>query len=327
VLNTRDQRDPVLAEPEALHIPTFMARADIDFGGAALLELVVAPFFRENDYDVYGANWAVIQPDAPTAYRGLLHLTQEAAVQPLLGQTNASRVDPEKTTFGAHFGFARNGVDVDAYYQYGFDQTPQFQVNPEIAMRLQAIDFASATQSDVAPLLAGQPFSSTYVRRHHLGTELGTTAGPFAVRFGFAYDSDVVLTQRADLTGIVRPIAQATVGVEYQTGELGKTVLLEGLYTRILDDAPPDGTLLGAAFHSPAVATLARWTFFSHLELETRAVVTVRPFGWLVRPQIGWKTGGLAVRLGLVLLDGDDDSYTHYFNRNQSGYLLAKYSF
>src|SRR5262249_14399107 len=56
VLNARDLRDPLLAETEALHIPTFAIRSDFDFGGGASLQLVVQPFFEPDRIDVYGTN-------------------------------------------------------------------------------------------------------------------------------------------------------------------------------------------------------------------------------------------------------------------------------
>jgi hypothetical protein len=252
------------------------------------------------------------------------------AVQPLLGQTELPAGDGTGASGGARFSWSAGGVDVDHYYYYGFDPAPRLEVDAGFAMMAGQIDFTRATLTDLAPVLqaidAGmRPVRSTYVRRHHVGADVQRAVGPLLVRLDAAYDSEAVLAAR-NLTGVVSPTAQAVAGVEYQTGDVGKALVVEALYLRVLDPPPP-GTLLFQRDDTMAVTALARWTFVEHLELEARAVIGVAPFGYVVRPQVGWRAGPLAVHVGALLLDGDSASFGHYYRRNQSGYLNVRYAF
>src|SRR5262249_29337364 len=99
VLNRRDLRDPLLAEPELRDLPTPLVRGDIELGFGSL-ELVFAPFFFPDRFDLFGSNWALVQPDAPPPLRGFFGLLTravdpalEAMLQPLLTQTSGPRLD------------------------------------------------------------------------------------------------------------------------------------------------------------------------------------------------------------------------------------------
>jgi len=326
VQNGRDTRDPILGETDVLHLPTPMVRLDADVA-IGTLQLVWQPWFRPDRFDTYGANWARVQPDTPPWQRQLLAAafrvfdpTLEPLVQPLHGASERPPADLTGSSGGARFGLARSGVDVDVFYDYGYDRMPFLTVDPRV---VSAPDPATLA---VGLMAAGErPLRARYLRRHHAGTALQTTVRSLALRAEVAYDSTVVLTRAADLTGVEHPAVQATAAVEYQTGELGKTVLLEGWYQHLVGAAGGD-PLLGVEPDSAAVALLGRWTFIDRLEVELRAAVGVAPRSYLLRPQIGWKFNALAVYLGAVLLGGEEGSMAHYFRRNQSLYLLAKYS-
>ncbi len=335
VLNAKDLRDPILAENEVLQMPTPMIRGDLDVG-IGVLQLVVAPFFIPDRFDVYGTNWAAVQPDAPAAFRGFLNLSSRLVdptlldqFQPLLQQTSLPRYDFRDTSAGLRFSWTWRKLDVSHYYHYGYDHMPLLTINPQFAQAVASLDYSKAGLADLAPVLgaidAGQvPFTATYLRRHHVGIDAVTTAGPFALRLDAAYDSNRVFFRR-DLTGVASDAFQAVVSAEYQTGDIGKTVLVEAMYLRVIQDTGP---LLLYEQNSYAIAALARWTFFkrTQLELELRGAVGVSPFTYMVRPQIGVKYRNLAVRLGAVVLDGDDFSLGHYYRRNTSVYAIVKYA-
>jgi hypothetical protein len=336
IVNPRDTRDPFLSETELLHIPTFMLRTDFDLRFATL-QTVYSPFFVPNRLDVYGGNWAVVQPDAPAGYRGLLNLASRLvdpslaeALQPLLGQTELPEDDLSNSSAGARLSWTARGIDVNHYYHYGFDGTPNFQIDPMFQKMLGGLDFNStkvnALTGVLDPIANGyRPVSSTYVRRHHVGLDVQGSLAPFLIRLDAAYDSQAVFTGR-DLIGTVKPAAQAVLGVEYQTGDLGKTVIVEAWYHHI-DGAPRDGTLIGYDADTVGIASLWRWTFGESVELETRAFVGLHPVSYVVRPQLSWKRDGLALRAGVLVLGGDDGTYANYYRRNTSVYGGIKYSF
>lgn len=332
-----DLRDPLLAETEELHLPVPAVRADIDFG-LGYVELVAAPFFVGDRFDVYGANWGLVQPGAPTAYRALLGISSSLAndtlfneAQPLLGVTDPPRADFSATQAGVRFALNVRKLDVDLYYQYGFDPFPRLRVDPMFLQTLNMTDFRGGlpgiAQPYISLIAAGKkPITTDYVRRHHAGVDLGTSFGPMVLRAEASYDSATVFPRANDLQGVVSGTVQATLGLEYQPGELGKTIIVEGWYMH-LTDAPSEPLLL-AKQDNGGLATLVRWRFFrDHLELETRVLVSIAPLYWVVRPQVAYLWRGLAIRLGAVYLDGDDRSYGGYYRRNSSLYLAVKYSF
>jgi len=335
VLNARDLRDPMLAETEAQHIPTFALRTDIDFGGGTSLQLVVQPFFEPDRIDVYGTNWAVVQPALePRQLRAFMGLmtrlvdpNQLEQLQPVLAQSTLPARDGSDSSFGARFSWTAPHLDVAHYYHYGFDTLPQITIDPMFAQQLMDIDFSMAKPSDLAPILTlldmgRHPFDSHFVRRHHIGTDLVTTFDSFALRLDAAYDSNRVF-YTTSLQSITSDSLTGVISLEYQTGDVGKLLLVEAALQHLGQIPPP---LLGYTQDTFGVAMVARWTWAEHFETEMRAFLGAQPFMYSLRPQIGWKWTSFALRAGLVLLGGDPYSFGDYFSRNNSAYVIAKYS-
>jgi hypothetical protein len=333
-----DLRNPLLAETEELHIPIPALRADIDFG-LGYIEAVATPFFVGNRYDLYGANWATVQPRAPEPYRALLGLSSALgndalydAAQPLLGVTDPPAADFSAMQAGLRFALNVHKLDFDAYYQYGYDRNPRLRVDPMFLQALTTLDYVrSGLPGIVNPYLSllqtgTKPIVSDYVRRHHVGLDVGTTVGPVVLRAEASYDSAAVFPRASDLQSVVTDTVQAVLGFEYQPGELGKLLIVEGWYMGLIS-APADPLLLTHT-NNGGVAALFRWRLFrDHLELEARALVSIEPLYWIIRPQLGYLWRGLAVRIGMVYLDGEDGSFGAYYKRNSSIYSSIKYSF
>jgi hypothetical protein len=330
VLDPRDTRDPVLVETELRAIPVLAARADLAFSESLELELVAEPFFVSDDFDVYGAPWAVIQPTAPVALRGLfarVNTTADpslgAALAPLERQTRLPPDDLSGASAGAKLAYTGEGFDAAIAYEYGLSHQPSLAIAAPVAQQLAGVDWTKATAADLAPVLAAVQsgaFASTYPRRHHVGAWAARVAGPFVLRADAAYEDATVFLNRS-LFGVVRPTLQAVGAVEWQSGEAGKTLLLEQYYERLLVDPP--GPLLGANVNTTATAIVARWTFGEHIEAELRAVVGESPVGFVVRPQLAYKTGPWELRGGVVGVDGEDGSLPRYYRRNTTAYVIG----
>jgi len=285
--------------------------------------------------DVYGSNWAGVQPDAPAGVRGFLGLLTSRIADPslydpwqrVLSQTSLPGAVASPSA-GARFSWSLHNLDVSHYYHYGYDG-PFITLAPAFASSLATIDFAHAGLADLGPLLqaidAGvSPFTATYVRRHHVGLDAATTWGSFAFRLDAAYDSNRVFFRR-DLTGATSPTLHAVGAVEYQTGDPDKTVLLEATYIRIFQ--PPSGGLLVYDRDTAGVALLVRWPLWKPLAVELRAVGGVRPVMEILEPQLSAKWGSLVVSVGGLYLNGEANSFGRYFRRNSELYAKVKYSF
>jgi len=337
ILCARDLRDPILAESEVLHMPVPLLRLTLD-PGPLTLEGVFAPFFIPDRFAVYGHNWSFVQPDAPEVYRRLLFIarslvdpTLESVLEPLLGQSATPPHDLRGSQAGLRLGRSFHRGDVDLYYHYGYDRRPLLKVDPAVVERLAAADLSSANPAVLTPLLEAmgaseRPFEATYRRRHHVGLSGQATWGLWTLRADLAYDSTFVAVRREDLTGKAMPSLMAVVGTEYMTGEHGNSIIAEVAYQRLFD-APPDGTLLG--FHADSVSFAAhwQWTFFDRLEVELVGVLGLKPFSFSVKPQVGWKWRSLTFRLGVLVLDGVDESLPHYYRRNGCVYGVVRQAY
>jgi hypothetical protein len=185
VVNARDTRDPLLAEPEMLRLPTPLLRGT-GYWGPATIELLFSPVFVPDRFSLYGGNWAAIQPDAPAVYRGLFALTTRAVdpsiqenVNEALYQTRLPNRNGQGWSAGAKLGLQAAAVDFNFYYHYGYDGTPYFWLNPELGAVLLNTDFSSAGFQDLAPVLRAIdqgviPLFAEYVRRHHAGFDAWT---------------------------------------------------------------------------------------------------------------------------------------------------------
>ena len=334
VMNARDLRDPFLAESELLHIPTLMLRADWDLGFATL-QGVVEPAFVPDRYDVYGSNWAAVQPQAPVWARGLSNLmarsldpTLQEPAQRLFAATRYPKSDFTAPVLGARLSWSVAGLDVNYYYQYGFDG-PLLAIDPAFAASLANVDWDSAGLADLQPWLqaidAGQaPLSVSFIRRHHVGTDLATTVGPIGLRLDAAYQSKRVFT-RQDLEGFVSPTLQGVLSAEYQTGDKDKVALLQVMYTRILD-APAVPLLI---YERDTVGLVAdvRWPIWRALGFELRGLLGLRPLTATVQPELNLKLQPWMVSFGGLWLDGDGYSLGGYFRRNSQVYAKVKLLF
>lgn len=334
VVNATDLRDPFLAESEALHVPTLLLRADADFDPMQL-QFVFAPIFQRSRFDLYGGNWAAVQPSVAGKYRGLVNLMSqlvdtslENEAAPLFMQTSLP-TGADGFAGGLRYNVSGEGIDFALYYHYGFVPTPELTVEPWFSDLLGTLDYSVMTPYDLRGIIdlaqaRGAPLKATYVHRHHVGFDLGGTVGSFALKLEGAFDSKAFF-YTVDLASYGRPTVQGVASVEYQTGEVGKAVILELWYQRLID--PPDVALIGVATDSLAAGLVARWTFAEHLEVEIRSVVGIKPFGYLARPQLAWKQGGFSVRVGALLVGGSSGTAGDYFSRNQAAYLAVRQAF
>jgi hypothetical protein len=334
VVNALDRRDPFLLEQELQHIPTPLARVDIDLGAIGI-QLVGSPLFVPDRFDIYGSNWALVQPGSPAVLRGLLGLGATSAdpslhdaLLPLFESATLPKGNLTEPTGGARISAALpGGVDLDAYYHYGFDGLPNIQIDPRAAVAAEHIDLTTANAGTLLSMvqqLGGLPLSMTYVRRHHLGFDAQTTLGPIAVRLDVAHDSAKVF-YRQDLNAFISRAVTGVLSLEYQTGDIGRTVIVEVIGEHLRDWPPPGGgPLLLHGQDNVSMALLKRWTFAEVLELEMRALYGFKPLSYMVRPQVALKLGTLWLRAGAVVVGGDDGSIGGYFERNKSVYLSVK---
>jgi hypothetical protein len=202
-------------------------------------------------------------------------------------------------------------------------------MEPALATGLASLDYDEAGLVDLGPWLGAidaglQPLRARYVRRHHVGTDISTTLGPFALRLDAAYQSERVFFRR-DLMGLVSPSVQGVASIEYQTGDPDKLILLEAIYVSLVD--LPPAPLMIYARDTVAVATNVRWPLWDPVSFELRALVGIEPETSIVQPEVKVKLDALTLSAGGLWLDGEAFSLGEYFERNREIYAKAKYLF
>lgn len=349
VLNARDTRNRLQLDGEMVNIPTLAARADFDLG-LAVLGVVAQPFFTPDRASIYGTNWALVQPDSPRHVRKFFGTysgdRDPADIQSALVRSKATSEGLlEGASIGTSLRFHLGAVDASFYYHYGRDRSPFVYLDPDVARAFDAAKTATnPTGEDFEVIYGAQrkasasyggPFVVQYIRRQHVGADLTTTAGPLVLRLDAAFDSASTFYTRENLNSVARPTAQAVLGAEYQRG-FGRVIVVEASYLRVLGPEIPivatpnqanDGPLLFVKEDNVGIANMIRWSFLETLIVETRALLGVRPFSWVLRPEFGYATPSFTARVGYMLIDGEGGSFGGYYRRNETLYLTTRYSF
>ncbi|MFO0738980.1 MAG: DUF1302 family protein [Labilithrix sp.] len=349
VLNARDTRNRMQLDSEMVNIPTLAARADFDLG-IAVLGLVAQPFFQPDKSSIYGSNWALVQPEAPLHVRRFFGTYGEGKdpgeVQTALVQfKSASQNLFDGASIGTSLRLHPGPFDMSFYYHYGRDRSPYVYLDPQIAAAFNnAKSAANPTGDDFEVIYGvqkrasasyGGPFVVESVRRHHVGMDLTTTAGPFVLRLDSAFDTAMTFYTRDNLNSIARPAAQAVLGIEYQRG-FGKVIVLEASYMHVLDPEVPvipvvnqanRGDLLFIRDDNGGLANVVRWLFWENLVVEARSFLGFNPMSWVVRPEIGYASSSFTLRLGYLMIDGSTGSFGSWYRRNETVYVTTRYSF
>ena len=351
VLNARDLRSRLQLDTELLDLPTLAARVDLDLG-LATLGVVAQPFFTPDRSSLYGSNWSLIQGDAPIAHRRLLGSYSQGrdradveSFQNGLSSGGASKGALDGASVGTSLRFDNGKVSGSFYYQWGRDRTPFTYLEPQLAKELETADpnglngavlDALIKQQRRASSLYGGPLVVQYVRRHHVGADISTTAGPFVLRADAAYDSASTFVARQTLNSVARPTAQGVAGIEYQTGDLFKMIALEAWYMRLMGpdlpivpvlDQANSGSLLFVQENNVGFANLVRWRLSGDFIVEVQSLLGIAPRSYMVRPEVGYNTSSFTLRAGLLLIDGEAGSFGGYYRRNDTAYVTARYAF
>lgn len=344
ILNARDTRNRLQLDPEMYNIPTLAARADFDLG-IAVLGLVAQPFFVPDRAAIYGSNWAIVQPDSPRHVRKFFGTHGQgrdpSEIEAAFIRSKSTQASLDGASIGASLRFHFGGIDASYYYHYGRDRSPFIYLDPAVAAELDRSGGTGASFAEIyaiqerASAAYGGPFIVQSIRRHHVGTDLATTAGPFVLRMDAAFDTAATFYAKDTLNSVARPTAQVVAGAEYQRG-FGKVIVLEATYMRLLGPEIPivptanqanDGPLLFVKEDNVGVANAIRWLFLDSIVVEARTFLGLQPLSWVVRPEIGYASSSFTFRVGYLAIDGSGGSFGGYYRRNESLYVTMRYSF
>jgi hypothetical protein len=356
VLNARDLRSPFLSETELRYLPTPLVQGSFH-AGAVSFELVLSPLFVPDRFDTYGTNWAPIQRKVPAGlyyeeFLGAASLLVDPSVEReyarLWQYTERPRDNGKGLAAGARISGNLPGLDVSAYYHYGYDSTPLVRLDPEFAAYLSSVGmetqgteqgpFPPGDFRQFEPLLgllerrdsSGErirPITARYVRRHHVGLDMAAVLGPVIFRLDTAYETRRVY-YRADLNSFASPTLLAVGGLEYQTGNLDDVVLLEFIAARLMDELPKEAPLLGYERNTTALAGTVRWTLGESWGVDLRGLVGLSPETYVLQPALRYKpSDAFTLRLGALLISGETASFGSYYTDNDTAFVQLRYAF
>ncbi|MEO8183360.1 MAG: DUF1302 family protein [Deltaproteobacteria bacterium] len=356
VINARDLRDPFFSETELRHQPTPLIRSSVTVGPVTF-EGVVSPFFIPDRFDVYGSNWAAIQGQSPSRYQeflGAASLLVDPSVErefAQLWQQTARPLDNGKgTSAGARIFANLSGIDLSAYYHYGYDRTPYVRLDPVFMEYLRGPILADGQPAaeprfppgDAAPFgpvpglindlrRNGGPIAARYLRRHHVGFDLAAPLGPIVLRLDAAYQSRRVF-YRLDLNSFATPALLGVATLEYQIGNLDDLILLEFLAQHLLHEPVKDPAtelpLLAYERTTTAVAATLRWALGESWGVDLRALIGIHPETYVLQPALRYKASdSLTLRLGALILSGAERSFGWAYSDNDSAFIQLRYAF
>jgi hypothetical protein len=345
VINARDLRDPFFSETELRHLPTPVVRSSVS-AGPVTFEGVVSPFFIPDRLDVYGSNWAALQRQAPSKYQEflgnaalLVDPTVEREFAGLWRQTARPLDNGKGIAAGARISADLSAIDLSAYYHYGYDSTPYVKLNPAF---LQYLGETTFTLGDATPFGRAlnlinelrpndSPISARYLRRHHVGLDLATMLGPVGLRLDVAYQSRRVF-YRVDFNSFATPAVLGVAALEYQFGNLDDFILLEFLAQHLLHDPVRDLAtefpLLAYERSTTALAGTLRWTLGESWGVDLRGLVGINPKTNALQPALRYKpTDNFTLRLGALIMSGEEHSFGWYYGDNDTAFVQLRYSF
>ncbi len=324
VINPVDYRGGVIDTPANQRLPIFAVDARYVADGLGV-EVVLVPFFTPHRFDLFGSDFAFFRAEgglgADLPVYGFLESSLDPSIQPgLQDHLLTTRVPhdlPRNASAGARLTATRGGWDLGLGYFFGWDRTPFFRINEDLATALRLVgedeqlrqdfdffDFAlrtpgflTATAGISEAAAAGETLLlAEYRRRHTFEVDAVTYFGPIGVRLESAY----TLERTIYLDGVEAarlPVLNNALALTYEDGE-DFNIQVEGFYVRIFDiprGREPlatgenyGGVVLGANLSLGAFAG-NRGTGWEDLSFRFAGVAGITTEDWILAPSATWQ--------------------------------------
>jgi hypothetical protein len=331
VLNPKDLREGFLpAEVEDAKLPVFGLRALVH-GLGVDWTLVFVPFFQPHRYDVFGSDWALLQPGAGVVAPLSLDPSIEDLLQPRLLETSRPRAFPWQGDLALRATRGWGGWKFGASWVWFTQKLPEVTVDPELAAALERE--ANGLPPDPALLLslqnrarAGETLlRGDYSRQHLLGLEVSRLVGSAQVDLDVAYSPRQTFVN-ATLAPVRLPSLTWVVGITpaeetpwvYGLSYLGLAAFDLPPNSRLwLLEAPgSEGGARSTTFH--LLAGVFGYRFLDRkLEVSCRAAVELVQGSFWASPTVSWAIGeAWTVWVAGELVEGSPESAFGYFRRN-----------
>jgi hypothetical protein len=233
---------------------------DVSFhDGSNALQLLLIPFFIEHRVDVYGSDYAVLQPESglfpqlnvTSAARRVVDRSVEADIQQPLTRTEKPDARPRNASLGARYTrYIKNG-EISFAYLFDWDRFPVLDVNDSIATLLLGDGgFGGFTSGNIFEQIeaitsfidrlqnpgSGEPllYRSTYKRRHSLITDGLRYVGPVGIRWEAVFQPRRTI-YLDDFQSARKPMLTGTLGLSYEGFGGDLNIITEGFYQRTFD--------------------------------------------------------------------------------------------
>ncbi|MBW1646304.1 MAG: DUF1302 family protein, partial [Deltaproteobacteria bacterium] len=323
-LNHQDLRLFVIPDLEERKMPDWMLRARY-FLDSLTLEGVYLPFFKADEVDYFGSDWAYFKHFK----QDMLRYPLPPAIRDFVADLDVDEDTPAWTLangqYGARLAATVGDVDLAASYFYGWNTQPYFSSFP-----LQGATFGGSFKAaDVARAFAGrlhlgEDIEVDYHRCQALGFEFETTVNTFGVRGEVSYvDQRPFLTDR--LLSTDKPVFFYVLGIDY----LGMDDWYANLQFAHQVINSYDDEILYFKHHNTALNGELRKNFCrGDLEASLRYHCSLSDNGYFLKPKLVYKpVPDLELTVGCCFFGGDEDTYLGVFRDNDVMFTEMTWNF
>jgi len=192
-LNPQDMREFIIRDLEGRKIPIWMAKVDLYPSNNWTIEGIFIPFFKDNEVDFWGRDWALFNHTKEAIANSPLPLSAKT----LLLQSNMIYHKPPRTLKNSEVGLRIVGTV--SKYDFAFSYLYTWTDMPVLKSDLFQNDFSIFAKGGLNAYLnqlnwgtINDPNIHAYFHRVHIwGAELETTWGDFGIRGELAYSKSV----------------------------------------------------------------------------------------------------------------------------------------
>lgn len=367
VINPLDYRGGPFDMPAEQRVPIFAVESTYVVDMLSL-SAVVVPFFVPHRLDVFGTDFAFFNSSGGLGsgfplfglLEELINPSIQAAVQSNLVATEFPEALPENVSAGARILSSYGGVDLGLGYFYGWDRTPFFEIDEDLAtlmsvvsadeqffrdfdytsMALRNTGFLDIQQAVVDKAAAGEILlRSQYRRRHTVEMDLVTYLGQLGVRLETAFTAKRT-TYLDGMEARRFPVLNNALAFSYERSD-SLTLHVEGFWVHTFN-VPNDRKILlsGTDYYGAALdfrLGLAEFdalddTEWEKLSFRFSGIAGLSGGDFILSPAAKWAfSDALALSIGAMVFIGPslDEELTlgGLFDQNDQAYISVDAAF
>lgn len=305
-------------------------------------QLVWVPFFASHKVNLFGSDYAVMQPGSAnplasmiTQFQGFLDRSLWDKLQPLMMATRLPDENPKNSSVGFRVTGSLGTFDFGVCYYFGWDRFPKFKADPAVLSLLSAVSksgfaltpdlltaFAAIQNKDPQTLI-----NSEYQRMHLVGLDFSWAIDPVTIKADVAFHP-YRIHYTTNFEPIAKPTLTYTVGVEWQH-KSWLTLSVEFTHMHVFK---LEGGQSLSFFDKDMLLLfgMLRMTFLDNdaLEIQLTTIFGIKKQDYVIGGQVRYKfTDSWSLAVGVIFFEGPSDSMIGLYNQNDHVYVQGRFAF